>query len=427
MILDDEQPDASKFHLRDLNSWNAELESKEKHSSNQLRKMQLDGFYGFAMEIKEEIEEYESLCKGKFELPQTIDLSNLPTLLIQTRIARGWSQEKLANLSSTTLSAIQRYEENCYLGASISKKLEIANLLKIDTSGCFLTQSASEPESADIYKLQKLDEIDLREFPVTEAVKRGWIPKPTVSDSTDTFKNWMSDTNRLYPNSALHRKGKGLRLPPHVPSILTLQARILHLANLEIENSHIPRYRGDERWLKELVAKTIEPDGSAKVKDLLLEQGIIFVLERHLPKTNLDGAALLSHGGLPIVALTLRYIRLDYFWFTLFHELAHVYLHLFTRHHFNFFDRKILNKKNEKNSSELSERDELENEADRFALKKLIAPEEWEHCISRRTAKVQEVKTDDKRLNIHPSIIAGRIRKERNDFKILGSLLGQGS
>lgn len=335
--------------------------------------------------------------------------------------------KKLANRSSTTLGAIQRYEENCYLGASISKKLEIANLLKIDTSGCFLNLPASESESADIYKLQKLDEVDLREFPVTEANKRGWIPNTTESDSTVAFKNWMSGTNRQYPNSALHRKGKGMRLPPHVPSILTWQARILHLANSEIENSHIPRYRGDERWLKELVAKTIEPDGPAKVKDLLLEQGIIFVVERHLPKTYLDGAALLSHDGLPIVALTLRYNRLDYFWFTLFHELAHVYLHLFTRHHFNFFDRKILNKKNEKNSSKLSERDELENEADRFALKKLIAPEEWEHCISRRTATVQDVKSDAKRLNIHPSIIAGRIRKERNDFKILGSLLGQGS
>lgn len=93
MILNDEQLDASNFHLKDLNSWIAELESKEKHSSNQLRKMQLNGFYGFAMEIKEEIEEYESLCNGKLELPQIIDLSNLPTLLIQTRIARGWSQK----------------------------------------------------------------------------------------------------------------------------------------------------------------------------------------------------------------------------------------------------------------------------------------------------------------------------------------------
>lgn len=427
MILSNLQLDACEAKLRKLERSISKLEAEEKRSSDHFRFLELQALKGLAIEIGKDIEEYNYLKKGKFILPNSIDLSNLPTLLIQTRIARGWSQEKLANLSSTTLSAIQRYEENSYLGASISKKLEIANLLKIDTSRCFLTQSANESDSADVYKLRNLDEVDLQEFPATEAVKRGCIPKPAESDSTDAFKNWLSGTTGQSPNSSLHRKGKGMRLPPHIPSIWTWQARILHLANSEIENSHIPRYTGDERWLKELVAKTNEPDGPAKVKELLLEQGIIFVVERHLPKTYLDGAALLSHDGFPIVALTLRYNRLDYFWFTLFHELAHVYLHLFTRHHFNFFDRKILNEKYKNDSSEFSEHDELENEADRFALKKLIAPEEWEHCISRRTATVQDVKSDAKRLNLHPSIIAGRIRKERGDFKILGSLLGQGS
>lgn len=145
-----------------------------------------------------------------------------------------------------------------------------------------------------------------------------------------------------------------------------------------------------------------------------------------MPKTYLDGAALLSHDGIPIVALTLRYNRLDYFWFTLFHELAHVYLHLFSRHHFNFFDRKILNEGNQNAKSKESEQDELEKEADRFALKKLIAPQVWEQCRSRHTATLLDVKSDAKKLNIHPSIIAGRIRKERDNYQILGSLLGQG-
>ena len=52
--------------------------------------------------------------------------------------------------------------------------------------------------------------------------------------------------------------------------------------------------------------------------------GIPLVIERHLPRTYLDGAALRLGDGRPVVALTLRYDRIDSFWFCLLHELAHV-------------------------------------------------------------------------------------------------------
>jgi hypothetical protein len=37
-------------------------------------------------------------------------------------------------------------------------------------------------------------------------------------------------------------------------------------------------------------------------------------------KTYLDGAACRTRNGAPVVALTLRYDRADYFWFALLHE-----------------------------------------------------------------------------------------------------------
>ncbi|NJL20730.1 MAG: hypothetical protein HC895_07860 [Leptolyngbyaceae cyanobacterium SM1_3_5] len=46
----------------------------------------------------------------------------------------------------------------------------------------------------------------------------------------------------------------------------------------------------------------------------------------HLPQTYLDGAALLLPDGTPVVALTLRYDRIDNFWFVLLHELGHILL-----------------------------------------------------------------------------------------------------
>ncbi|MEN1395396.1 hypothetical protein AAIH23_34865, partial [Pseudomonas aeruginosa] len=63
-------------------------------------------------------------------------------------------------------------------------------------------------------------------------------------------------------------------------------------------------------------------------KKLLEEAGISVVIEPHLKGTMLDGAALLDTDGTPIIGLTLRNDRIDNFWFTLIHEVAHIWKHM---------------------------------------------------------------------------------------------------
>jgi HTH-type transcriptional regulator/antitoxin HigA len=74
-----------------------------------------------------------------------------------------------------------------------------------------------------------------------------------------------------------------------------------------------------------------------------------------------------------------------------------------------------------------SEDDDLEKEADQFALDRLIKPEMWDMCLSRFSMTREAVLMDASNLGVHPSIIAGRIRKERNNYTILGDLVGQGA
>ena len=69
-------------------------------------------------------------------------------------------------------------------------------------------------------------------------------------------------------------------------------------------------------------------DGARQAKELLAKDGIALVTERHLPKTYLDGVALRLGDGRPVIGLTLRYDRIDNFWFCLLHELAHVGRHM---------------------------------------------------------------------------------------------------
>ena len=122
---------------------------------------------------------------------------------------------------------------------------------------------------------------------------------------------------------------------------------------------------------------------------------------------------MLSATGHPIVALTLRYDRLDNSWFVLFHELGHVFQHLFSPLRLDFFDEE-----------DGRESDAIEQEADKFALTQLISETQWKQCLSRFAMSEEAVLIDAERLNIHPSIIAGRIRKERNNYRILNNLVG---
>ena len=83
-------------------------------------------------------------------------------------------------------------------------------------------------------------------------------------------------------------------------------------------------------FLREVARLSTREDGPGRARDFLAGNGIGLEYVPHLPRTHLDGAALRLPDGRPVVGLTLRYDRIDNFWFTLLHELGHVGLHLGT-------------------------------------------------------------------------------------------------
>lgn len=426
MILNDQQLRASKKNLSKLNTSIGQLEIEEKVASEQFRNLEIQALKGFATDILRDIEAYEELLRGNFKPKKLTILSDLPILLIQTRIALGWSQEKLAKLTNSTVLTLQNYEENAYFGASLSKQLEIAQVLEIDTSECFLDTFDHDASSSKAITPHILNEIDWGKYPVNEAFQMGWIQDTNHTSRTEAFKDWLTNSIDPYAVCALHRKCNNLTVQADEPSLITWQARVLQVANYEANCSELPEFRGDERWIKLLVSAMTEPNGPAKAKNLLREQGILLVVVPHMPKTYLDGATLQTHDGVPIVALTLRQDRLDHFWFTIFHELGHIYCHLYSRFNNGFVDLDVMREESMNAQSSSYVNDDLETEADQFANERLIDSKTWDTCLSRFTVTNETVEADAQRLNVHPSIIAGRIRHEQNNYSILNDLLGQG-
>jgi len=169
-----------------------------------------------------------------------------------------------------------------------------------------------------------------------------------------------------------------------------------------------------EDWLKNLAKESRFEDGPRRAMEYLARSGIPLVVEPYLSQTYLDGAALLLPDGRPVIGLTLRYDRLDNFWFVLFHELAHVIKHLRKSRLQAVFDDLDF------------DRVSLESETDEFAGATLIPDDTWETALARYLRTEGSISSLSKQLEINPAIIAGRIRKEANNYVILGNLVGQG-
>ena len=197
------------------------------------------------------------------------------------------------------------------------------------------------------------------------------------------------------------------------------QARVLQICEAQ-KIGHYKHSAFTTEFICKIVQLSVFPNGALLARQVLLDSGIHFAILPHLPQTYLDGACFKTSSGNPVVAMTLRYDRLDHFWFTLAHELAHVCLHL-NKTNYAFFDDM---------ENELSQTgNQQEQEANQLSRDLLIPPEDWQNKKDEllATMDAQLVKNAAKEWNISPAIVAGRLRWETRDYSILGDLLGSGA
>ena len=361
-------------------------------------------------DIEVEIQEYVMLRDGEIGFTERYGLADLPRVLIQARIARGLSQTDLADRLGMKAQQIQRYEASGYLGANLSRLIEIAEELDVQVATSF-----SDDAPGGLVAWSDVDEIDWNRLPAKEMVSRGWYEPELGQSLVSATQSYFTRTGADAYVTAHHRKKlRGQNLPNEL-TLLAWQARILDLAAKRVEDGGIAEFEHNDEWLGDLVRATTEENGPSKVADLLAQNGVLFFVEPQLPGSYLDGAAMLSSSGHPIIAMTLRFDRLDNFWFVLFHELGHVFRHLFEHTHLDFFDE----------DGPVGE-DALELEADLFALDQLIPQDAWDTCLSRFALSEEAVRLDAKKLGVHHSIVAGRIRREQENYTILNDLVGQG-
>lgn len=261
--------------------------------------------------------------------------------------------------------------------------------------------------------------VDWAKFPVKEMVARGWIDsitnkaKKTVEEIVQGF---ITDMGLQESGASFRRTLSGDSPTPTTSyALYAWLARVIQRTR-EIK-SQLPEFdktKVGEALIKEIVQLSRFEDGPRMAIELIKKHGIAVIIEPQLKGTMLDGAALKEVDGTPIIALTLRYDRVDNFWFTLVHELVHVWKHI------DDANEAILD------DLEHASTDKRESEANRIARDAFIPRSMWKRTDAYLKPSRETIVELAKELKIHPAIVAGRLRKEAGNYNQFTDLIGQG-
>ncbi len=257
------------------------------------------------------------------------------------------------------------------------------------------------------------DEIKESDIPVDLLIKRGWAEG--TRSAAELLKRFLAPA--ASPVLLRHTLTFGANSRSNRTHVWLWLARVREIAD---SRSYLAgKFKREEmsRDLLRYVAKLSWMDkGPRQAKEFLEQRGIAVVIEPHLPSTHLDGAATSSRNGVPVVALTLREDRLDNFWFTLIHELVHVWKHLDDDKH-----RAIVDENIEKST----ETEAIEREANQIAGEVLIPHSVWRRSDAFVNPSTKTIRALAAKLQISPAIVAGRVRFERQNYAMFSGLIGR--
>lgn len=367
-----------------------------------------------ANDLRDQIEAYEALKNGDTNNISIEDISDLGKSLVEARLARGLTQRELANIAGIQEQQVQRYEKDSYETASLKRISHIANAIGIEFSAKFVVRKAVEAEASRLPT-----GLSLADFPFADMNAKGWfgkrinLRKVSAAERTKVLEGFFNQAPQEI-GLALHRKTSNETSPARRAALLSWQARVLTRARQKAALAR--RFETlPASVISEIPKLSRDKDGINKVVEMLLGYGVIIIFEPHLPKTKIDGAAMSLDKKYAVIGMSIRFDRIDNFWFVLMHELGHILLH---------WPKVLYTAIIDENAGEDGD-DTLEKEADDFAENAIMPKEKWQSSLVRFTKSSKTIEDFADRHSLHPALIAGRIRRDRG-YTDFSDMLGSG-
>ena len=326
----------------------------------------------------------------------------MPGEVIQTLLKeRGWTQEELARVIGRYRPEISNLISGkrgvtpdlaVALGAAFDKEPEFWLQLEADRQLTFTRQDPEEVrQRAKIYTLAPIREMELR----------GWIPSNLNDSDLEVALCKFFGVDRLEDAGSMPvaaRQSHGAIALNPVQQAWVSRARGL-ASSLIVKEFQSDKIDEIKTKLRKLAAYRKE---ARHVAPMLAEYGIRFVVVEPLRKSSIDGAAFWLDEQSPCIAVSLRFDRVDTFWFTLMHEFAHIQAG---------DAQSVDDNLTGENSMPTEAKDEVERRADCWAQESLVPSGELRSFIRRVGPLYSKEKITQfaHRVKIHPGIIVGQL------------------
>ena len=163
------------------------------------------------------------------------------------------------------------------------------------------------------------------DLPIPEMIKRRWLDASDVRDVPsveasllDFFGAASIDEIEVLPHAA---KKTAVAMPTS-PAQLAWLYRVKRIA----DDMMAAKYSEENvrALLPKLEELLISAEAVRKVPRLLMEAGVRFVICETVSNAKIDGVCFWLDANSPVIAMSLRFDRIDNFWFVLRHEIEHL-------------------------------------------------------------------------------------------------------
>ncbi len=240
-------------------------------------------------------------------------------------------------------------------------------------------------------------------FPYAEMAKLGWVGK------TRKPVEKVRELRRFYGVASLtnlpdvRSYAPAFRKSKH--RNLSHEALAAWLRAGALKAEQIPTRQFDKKALKALLPDlrkltiTSPERFQPELCKCLADVGVALVLLPHLPKTYTNGATFWIHPDKAVLMMIIRGSWADIFWFSLFHEIAHILLH----------DKRRIFLEDGNADAETREQ---EQEADAFACKILIPMNVYTAFIETEIFTAQSILSFAESIGIAPGVVTGRLQHD---------------
>lgn len=254
-----------------------------------------------------------------------------------------------------------------------------------------------------------------RSLPITEMIHRGWIRAHDARDVDHVeieLKRLFAIADLSEISAVSFAAKKGDAAEEATPTQLAWIHRVKEVA----QNLVVPSFTNQKATavLPKLRRLLLSAEEVQAVPRIMAEAGIRFVIVESLKSAKIDGVTTWFAPDEPVIGMSLRYDRLDNFWFVLRHELEHVMRG-------DGQDSYVLDAELEGDragtSHSVSEQERAANEA---AANFCVSKDSLQQFISRKAPIFAErdLLGFARTLRVHPGLVAGQIQRATQRYEL---------